>query len=129
MGLRLQQVDQNTKGNYIQSNTADNQLELNATKKRQVSVVNDVDWTTGVETDVNSNLYKALRCRYIELTGAQAANRVLTLPDDEKEYKVKNSCTGGHSTQVKNASGTGIAMANGDIKTLFCNGTDIEDLT
>ena len=130
MGLRLKQVTANTAGNYNQSNTADNQVELALTKGRQITVTSaDVDLTTGNSDgqDVNSNVYKALRSVRLEFVGAMDANHNVLLPVDEKIYLVKHSCTGGFTITVKTPSGTGVALVNGDKKLLICDGVNIEN--
>lgn len=124
--LDAKEVTQNTNGNYLQANTGLAQAILAMTEKRSVAVTSNVDWSTGDAQDVNSGKYKALRCAYIEFTGAQAGARTFTVPNNKKFYWIKNSCTGGFNTTFKNASGTGVAIANGALKYVYCNGTDIE---
>lgn len=126
--LDVQEIPGNSNNNYIDHNTAVQEIILAMTEKRSIAVTADVNWSTGDAQDVNSGKYKALRCFYIEFTGAQGAGRTFTIPDNKKPYWIKNSCTGGFNTTFKNVSGTGVAIANGQLKYVYCNGTDIEVL-
>jgi hypothetical protein len=125
--LTLQQVTANTAANYVQSNTADDQVDLALTEQRQIAVTTaDIDLTTGSAQDTASNLYKALRSVRLEFTGAMTANRNVIVPNNKKLYLVKHSCTGGFTITVKTAAGTGVNLVNGDKKLLICDGTNVE---
>lgn len=125
--LDAKEITGNTSGNYQQANTGQQQAILGFTEARSVAVTANVDWSTGDAQDPNSGKYKALRCAAIQFTGAQAAGRTFTVPNNKKFYRIKNSCTGGFNTTFKNVSGTGLTIANGQTKLFYCNGSDIED--
>jgi hypothetical protein len=127
--LSLETIDGNQANNYIDSNTADDQLDLAMSELRQVDVSANVDWSTGDEQVVTTGKYKALRTSIIEFTGAQGAGRTFTVPANKKWYLLLNSCTGGFNTTFKTITGTGITVANGAKKKVFCNGSEIIDWT
>ena len=53
------------------------------------------------------------------------ATRSIIVPTSGKIYVVKNGTTGGQSLTITTVSGTGVTVANGDIKIVYCNGTNI----
>jgi len=60
------------------------------------------------------------------LTGAQGAERTLTLPYAKHLYFVINACTGGFDSVIKHAvSGATVSLANGDHKLIYTDGTDV----
>ena len=128
--LKAKTVTAATAGNYAQANSGLDQIDLAITEKTSISVVSNVDWSTGSnDQDPATGRYKALRTSIVEMTGVQGAARTFTVPNDKKWYFVNNICTGGFNTTFKTPLGTGIAIANATKKKLYCNGTDIEDWT
>lgn len=121
-----QEVSQNTNSNYIQANTGLAQAIGAISGLASVVVTTaDVDLTTGSDQDVASNLYKALRNVFFVLSGAMTGARNIIVPDNPKLYIFKHEATGGFNATVKTAGGTGIALANGDTKILYCDGTNV----
>jgi hypothetical protein len=121
-----QEVSQNTNSNYIQANTGLQQAIGGVSGLASVVVTSaDVDLTTGSDQDVASNLYKALRNVFFVLSGAMTGAKNIIVPDNPKLYIFKHEATGGFNATVKTAGGTGIALANGDTKILYCDGTNV----
>jgi hypothetical protein len=68
----------------------------------------------------------------IELSGTITGNQIVTVPDGiEKSYIVYNNTTGAFTVEFKTVSGTGVTFSTTDknMKILFADGTDIEDVT
>ena len=63
----------------------------------------------------------------INLTGAMTAGRNVVVPSVNKLYLFKNSTTGGFSTTIKTAAGSGVAVLNGQSRLVYCDGTDVID--
>jgi hypothetical protein len=124
--LDTQEVSQNTNLNYIQANTGLAQAIAAISGLGLITVtVADIDLTTGSDQDTASNLYKALRNVFFVLSGAMTGARNIIVPDNVKLYIFKHEATGGFNATVKTAAGTGIALANGDTKILYCDGTNV----
>lgn len=60
----------------------------------------------------------------IVVTGTNSAQRNVIAPLVEKTYIIKNDTTGGFPVQIIGASGTGVAIANGQTTSVFCDGTN-----
>lgn len=123
-----QEVSQNTNSNYVQHNTGLQQAIAGISGLASVVVTSaDIDLTTGAVDgqEVASNLYKALRNVFFVLSGAMTGARNIIVPNNPKLYIFKHEATGGFNATVKTAGGTGIALANGDTKILYCDGTNV----
>lgn len=74
-----------------------------------------------------------LRYPVIKVTGALTDNRQLLIPGGQivANRTVINGTSGSHSVTVKHVSdaGSGIALASGDAKAVFSEGTQVQDLT
>jgi len=55
-------------------------------------------------------------------TGALTANAVITVPANAKGWTVLNSTTGAFSLTVKTPAGSGVTVAQGKTRTVFCDG-------
>ena len=63
------------------------------------------------------------RCIFLNLTGSLSAVRVLTVPNIQKNYIIKNSTTGGFSMTIAGAGGgTTVSVGNGKTLLLYVNG-------
>ena len=69
------------------------------------------------------------RNMFITLTGTLTAARNVICPSVSKLYVVTNNTTGSQTITFKTAAGSGIAVANGQRKMLYCNGTNVLDAT
>lgn len=61
----------------------------------------------------------------VEVTGALTAARNVIVPTAEKVYLFKNSTTGGFAVTIKTAAGTGVAVAAGQTRWVYCDGTNV----
>lgn len=73
--------------------------------------------TDGVSSDV--------RRMFLEFTGTLAANATITIPALAKNFRVKNSTTGGFSLVFTTGSGNTVTVANGDTAPLWSDGTNV----
>lgn len=73
--------------------------------------------TDGVSSDV--------RRMFLEFTGTLSANATITIPALPKNFRVKNSTTGGYSLVFTTGSGNTVTVANGDVAPLWCDGTNV----
>lgn len=78
---------------------------------------------------VNNSATDEARMAILHLTstGSLSATRDLIVPTSSKKYIVKNATTGGQSIQVKTSAGTGITIANGETRIVYCDGTNVAD--
>lgn len=65
----------------------------------------------------------------VELTGAITANIDVTVPDVSNVLVVRNNTTGSFTVTVKSVTGTGIEVPQGYTKLLYCDGTNVEELS
>lgn len=77
-------------------------------------------------TTANSAADEA-RNMMLNIGGALTADRNVVCPTKSKLYVVKNATTGGHTITLKTSGGTGIAIASGKTKLLYCDGVNVVD--
>ena len=65
------------------------------------------------------------RNMFLNLTGANTAQRDVIVPAVSKLYFVHNGTTGGFGVQVKTAAGAGFIVPNGARAALYCDGTNV----
>jgi len=65
------------------------------------------------------------RKMFIVATGTPGAARNVICPAVSKLYFVRNNTTGGFALTLKTSAGTGISVANGVYKALYCDGTNV----
>lgn len=65
------------------------------------------------------------RNMFLNLTGANTAQRDIIVPAVSKLYFVHNGTTGGFGVRVKTAAGSGVVVPNGQRMALYCDGTDV----
>ena len=65
------------------------------------------------------------RNMFLNLTGANTAQRDVIVPAVSKLYFVHNGTTGGFGVQVKTAAGSGVVVPNGQRAVLYCDGTNV----
>jgi len=53
------------------------------------------------------------------------ATRSIIVPTSGKIYIVKNGTTGSQSLIITTVSGTGVTVANGDVRIVYCDGTNV----
>jgi hypothetical protein len=61
----------------------------------------------------------------IKFTGLLTGNRVIVVPDAERDYWISNATTGAYTLTVKTAAGTGVAVTQGKAATLYSDGTNV----
>jgi hypothetical protein len=92
------------------------------------------DYSTGASVvSVTSTNVTLTQLQYgkpcIVVSGSMTANLNLIFPSIVYQWLIINNTTGSHTLTCKTASGTGVALANGDIKPVICDGTDIVTIT
>jgi hypothetical protein len=65
----------------------------------------------------------------LKLTGALTANRNAVVPAIPRNFVVYNASTGGHALTVKTSGGTGASVGNGLYVALYCDGTNVVQLS
>lgn len=63
----------------------------------------------------------------LNLTGALTATRNVVVPTQKKVYLFRNSTTGGFALTIKTSAGTGVAVAAGQSRWVYCDGTNVID--
>lgn len=63
----------------------------------------------------------------VNMTGALTAARNVVVPTAKKIYLFRNSTTGGFALTIKTAAGTGVAVAAGQSRWVYCDGTNVID--
>jgi len=65
----------------------------------------------------------------LELTGTLGADIELQIPATEKQYFVRGAWTGAFTVTLKiNGSSTSVDIQTGEVKIIYCNGTDTYDM-
>jgi len=67
------------------------------------------------------------RSAVLEVTSTLSltATRSIIVPTSGKIYIVKNGTTGSQSLTITTASGTGVTVANGEVRIVYCDGTNV----
>jgi hypothetical protein len=69
------------------------------------------------------------RCAILQCSGAPGAAAEVICPAQPKIYIVQNGVTGGYAVTLKTSAGTGIAVPNGKVMWLYCDGTNVVEAT
>ena len=69
------------------------------------------------------------RCAILQCSGAPGAAATVICPAVSKLYVLKNGVDGGYAVTLKTSGGTGIAVPNGKVMWLYCDGTNVVDAT
>jgi hypothetical protein len=69
------------------------------------------------------------RCAILQCSGAPGAAAEVICPAQSKIYIVRNGVTGGYTVTLKTSAGTGIAVPNGKVMWLYCDGTNVVEAT
>jgi len=69
------------------------------------------------------------RCAILQCSGAPGAAAEVICPAQSKIYIVRNGVTGGYAVTLKTSAGTGIAVPNGKVMWLYCDGTNVVEAT
>ena len=86
------------------------------------SDANDALTTANASADESRN-------KVIKLTGTISASRLMAIPAVEKVYIVNNATTGGFDITFGISGNTVVTVPNGEIRLVYCDGTDTYGLT
>lgn len=75
----------------------------------------------------NAGLVDEARNMILDVSGLLTADRNLICPTSAKLYVIRNGTTGGFSVTLKTAAGTGVEVASGATRVVFCDGTNVVD--
>jgi hypothetical protein len=114
---------------HVETAQSQKEVTLNAALDQLDGELNGQLSKTLTSSDVTLTDAEALFNFYVKVTGAFTANRTLTIPANKKVYAVSHGGTGGFSLTVKTSGGTGVALAQGEIRLVFCDGVDTTALT
>jgi hypothetical protein len=91
----------------------------------EAAITNSVDITFANATytlSANNGLPDEARNAVLNLIGSNSSGQNLIAPAVDKTYIVKNAT--GATVTIKTSGGTGVAVANGTTRIVWCNGTD-----
>ena len=86
------------------------------------SDANDALTTANASADESRN-------KVVKLTGVIGASRLMAIPAVEKVYIVNNATTGGFDITFGISGNTVVTVPNGEIRLVYCDGTDTYGLT
>lgn len=115
--LAIAHIASNQASKEITANSAFDLLDTANTDAIQVSAV-----AGGIITPTPSTLIAAYS---IQFTGALPNATTIVFPNNKKAYRLQHSGTGGFTITCKVTGQPGILLNPGDIKEVYCNGTDI----
>lgn len=121
--LGITHIDAAQNQKEVTANEAFDHLDEALTNRLQKGITDGSD--TVLDTAVGG---EALANLVYQMTGTLTANRNMVVPTNKKVYVCQNATTGGFSVTVKTAAGSGIAVAPGETRILYCNGTNVVEL-
>lgn len=62
----------------------------------------------------------------LKLTGTMTGNEGVIVPGRNKQYLIWNATSGAYTATVKTSGGSGVAVPQGYIQQVFCDGTNVE---
>lgn len=87
-------------------------------------------WTGASHTLTTANgSTSESRCAILQCSGAPGGAAEVICPAQSKIYIVRNGVTGGYAVTLKTSAGTGIAVPNGKVMWLYCDGTNVVEAT
>lgn len=87
-------------------------------------------WTGASHTLTTANgSTSESRCAILQCSGAPGSAAEVICPAQSKIYIVRNGVTGGFAVTLKTSAGTGIAVPNGKVMWLYCDGTNVVEAT
>lgn len=116
--LNLDQVTAAQSNKETTINDADAELEDALTNLSQVLL-------TGMSSPITLTTAQWLWAIDLQFTGAPGGAFTAQVPVNNKLAIVENLCTDGSVVTVKTVAGTGIALNPGDVKLLYCDGTNV----
>jgi len=118
--LLIEHIVQSQSSKEVTANQAFNDLETAITEKAAIAIAG-----TGTYTASLAEMRNAI----IELTGILSGNRDFVVPNRDKIYTVHNNTTGAFTVTVKTAAGTGIVVEQGFKSIVYCDGTNVLELS
>jgi len=85
------------------------------------------DDTANYTLTANNGSSDEARAFIYKIGGTLTAARNAVVPTASKIFVVHNNTTGGYAVTVKTSGGSGVPVANGKKKILYCDGTDVVD--
>jgi len=103
--------------------TTDDNLVLLEEAISGVATITHTDATDYTLTSFNAVTDEA-RKKILNVSGTLTTGRNIVIPSVEKSYIVRNNTSGGFDLTIKTSGGTGVAVKNGKVGEVFCDGTD-----
>lgn len=114
----------NTWGNIVNSNSFE-MFEDAIAGMATLSLAGSGDYTLST----NNGASDEARVAVLKGTGLMTAARNIIVPSATKTYVVHNATTGNFDMVVKTAAGTGVNVAMGVTKTVYCDGTNVNEVS
>jgi hypothetical protein len=87
--------------------------------------VTAASWVLNVAATTGALLPQATGYFFYDVQGALTQNTTIVVPLNNKQYVVRNATTGAYTLTVIPPTGTGIAVPQGHVQKLFCDGTNV----
>lgn len=108
-----------TWGDYLNTNCDISSLLIGGVVNETITVADVTPANVNGVADDGKNLI-------FVCSGALTGNRNLILPTFNRHFFVENDCTGSFTLTVKTSAGTGIAIPQGGVLPVYCDGTNIK---
>jgi hypothetical protein len=118
--LLIDYIDAAQSQKEVTANAAFDVLDKATSEVAQISAAG-----SGTLTLTDSQIQNAV----LELSGSLTGNKSIVVPTRDRVFAVYNATTGAFTLTVKTASGTGITIDQGTRAFLYCNSTDVYQLT
>lgn len=123
-------IHANLEFNYLAEAQSDKYITANEALQIITDALTDsISKSVAGTGDISLSDPEALQNVYFDLTGILTGNRNVIVPNassaNRKLYIVKNSTTGSFTLTVKTSAGTGITIAQGSLRILYCDGTNV----
>lgn len=119
--LLIDHIVQSQYQKEVTANTSANRLEQAITEEAAVAAGGGVGNTTLTDAEMRNAI--------IRLTGVLTGDRNVYVPNRDKIYIIHNTMTGAYNLTVKTSAGTGIVVEQGFKAILYCDGTNVLELT
>ena len=123
--LIIPDIVQSQAGKEVTHNEAVAILDRAIAEHLAVSVAGGTDVTLTATGTITAQANAAV----LELTGLLTANINVIVPNRDKIYTIHNNTTGAFTLTVKTAAGTGVVVEQGFKAIVYCNGTNVLELT
>lgn len=113
----------------ISSSQSQKEVTANQAHDKLDLALTDLEAIAFSDADFTLTSPQALENMIFNCTGTLTALRNLIVPTNKKLYIVINATGGGFGITVKTSAGTGITVANGATRILYCDGTNVIAIT